>query len=238
MPLFSESEQKQFAAQTALKYIKSNMVVGLGSGSTAEKFIILLGEAVKKQSLKNLKVVSSSQNSAQLADELGLNVLPPETVEIIDINIDGTDETDINTGNSVKGGGNALHREKMIALKSKQNLFIAEEKKAVKQLGAFGLPVEIGTFDATATLKRIATLLETDDQVDFKMQANQKVMTDNQNYMVHIDFAGQTLSQPEKLYFQLQQIEGVFSVGLFLGLANKLIIGKANGETEEFGFKV
>lgn len=236
MTALTQSEQKQLAAQKALTYIRSNMVVGLGSGSTAEKFIALLGEAVTDNQIEHIKVVSSSQKSAQIAKSLGLKVLDPESVDTLDINVDGTDETDIHNGASVKGGGNALHREKMIALKSQRNIFIAEAKKAVTHLGAFGLPIEIGQFDANATLKRIADLLEPGAKVDFKTSAGQRIITDNHNFMVHINFGGSSLAEPNSLYSKLKSIEGVFSVGLFLGIANQLIIGRADGSTQEFNF--
>ena len=236
MTPLTEAEQKSIAAAAALTLIKSNSIVGLGSGSTAEKFIALLGEAVQNGQLASIKVLSSSVKSASLAADYGLEVLPPESVKTVDINIDGTDETDINTGASVKGGGNALHREKMIALKSKQNVFIAEAKKAVDQLGAFGLPIEVGQFDAESTLARIQAMLPENATVSFKEDCDKKVITDNQNFMAHIDFKDSRLNQPNELYEQLMQQEGVFSVGLFLNIANELIIGKPDGTTQSFSF--
>ena len=90
-PNYTESQQKEIAAQAALKYVISNSVIGLGSGSTAEKFINLLGTAVKEGHLENIKVVSSSKKSAALAEALHLTVFEPEAVTDIDLNVDGTD---------------------------------------------------------------------------------------------------------------------------------------------------
>lgn len=236
MTPLTEAEQKSIAAAAALQLVQSNSLVGLGSGSTAEKFIVLLGKAVADGKLTGIKVLSSSLKSATLAADSGLEVLAPESVKTIDINIDGTDETNINTGDSVKGGGNALHREKMIALKSKRNIFIAEEKKAVQQLGAFGLPIEVSQFDAQSTLSRIQAILPETATVQFKEDYDEKVITDNQHYMAHIDFGDSKLDNPRNLYKQLMLQEGVFSLGLFLNIADQLIIGKADGNTETFSF--
>jgi ribose 5-phosphate isomerase A len=233
--LLPESEQKKLAALEAIKYVQDHQIIGLGSGSTAEAFIKLLGESWQNKAFENLVVVSSSTKSATLASSFGLLVEDPEKVSEIDLNVDGTDETDIHSGFSVKGGGNALHREKMIALKAKQNIFIAEQKKAVEQLGAFGLPIEIGTFDAETTAQRVALVVPGATATQ-KMTDGEPIITDNGNYMLHLTFPDQQMPDPENLLTEMKAIEGVFSVGLFLHLANKLIIGQTDGHTRTFEF--
>jgi len=231
----NDDQQKEVAA---LEFVEDGMIIGLGSGSTAEKFIHLLGKKFQKGGFENVKVLSSSKKSEAIAKKYHLEILRPESVEKVDLNIDGTDETCISTGDSVKGGGNALHREKMVALKSQKNIFIAQASKAVESLGGFGLPIEIGKFDTDATIKRIKECLFgfKNLKVNLKKDGENFLETDNRNYMLHVDFGGEILKNPQKIYQDLRLIEGVFSVGLFLNILDKLIIGKADGSVDEFDF--
>ncbi len=245
MTKLNEDQQKEIAAGKALESVESNMILGLGSGSTAEKFIHLLGKKFKAGDLENIKVVSSSKDSEAIAHEYKIPVLNPEAVEKIDLNVDGTDETTISEGFSVKGGGNALHREKMIALKSAKNIFIAQNIKAVESLGGFGLPIEVGQFDVKSTIKRIENIFENSEnfkylektKINLKIKDKNPVVTDNGNFMLHLDFMGKKLKNPQELLEAIKKIEGVFSVGFFLNILDTLIIGNENGEILEYNFK-
>src|SRR6476660_3064581 len=135
--------EKQAAARAAVQLIESGSVVGLGSGSTATCAIQFLAERVRS----GLKIVGipTSQNTKNLAEQLGIPLTTLEENPIIDIDIDGADEIDPQL-NLIKGGGGALLREKVIASVSKRFVVIADSMKQVKQLGKFPLPVEVIAF--------------------------------------------------------------------------------------------
>src|SRR5690606_20110338 len=125
---------KKSAAENAVKYIEQGMVIGLGSGSTAEYAIQKIGEMVS-QGL-NIHAVASSSKTAELAKQSGIPIIGFENIERIDLAIDGADEVD-DYGNLVKGGGGALVREKILAFNSKQFIVVIDEAKRVNALGNF-----------------------------------------------------------------------------------------------------
>src|SRR5437870_4463648 len=138
----AESE-KQLAAAAAVKLVQDGMDLGLGTGSTAEIAIRLLGERVS-QGLK-VRGLPSSNRSKELAESLSIPVITFDDVDSLDLDIDGADEVDPHL-QLIKGGGGALLREKIVASAAKKVVIIADSKKLVQRLGAFKVPVEIVPF--------------------------------------------------------------------------------------------
>src|SRR5690606_4420046 len=144
--------EKKLAAEKAVEYINSGMIVGLGTGSTVNFFINKLGELVKK----GLKIsgVSTSNATTSLALANNIPLIPVDEVNETDITIDGADEVDENF-NGVKGGGGALLIEKIVASISKKNIWIVDSSKLVKQLDKFPSASEIVPFDYTHTINKL-----------------------------------------------------------------------------------
>ena len=214
--------EKQAAAREAVKYIRDNDIVGLGTGSTAYYAIVEVAELVKN-GLK-IKGVPTSEHTAALATSLGIELLEMDQVEFIDVTIDGADEFDEHL-NLIKGGGGAHFREKIIASLTKKEIIIADAAKKVEKLGAFKVPVEIVPMALNYVLKQMAKLNGTGL---VRMKEGTPFITDNHNIIVDADFG--LISDPAKLSDELNQIEGILAHGLFVNLAALVIMGK-EGQT-------
>jgi ribose 5-phosphate isomerase A len=227
MPKLSVPEQKQIAAAAAVEFVENRMIVGLGTGSTSEFAVRLLAEKVKS----GLKIVGvpTSIATEKLARRLKIPLVSDfGVITKIDLTIDGADEVDPQL-NLIKGGGGALTREKIVASRSERVIIIVDEKKLVKKLGKFSLPVEILPFGWRSTLGILrsfgarARLREKAKGVAFR--------TDNGNYVVDCDFG--KIKNPPMLAQQLKSIIGVIEVGLFIGRADLVLVGRRNGRVEE-----
>ncbi len=217
----TEDEQKQAAAAAAVEYIKDGMVVGLGTGSTAAKMVDLVGEKVKNG--LDIIAVPTSEATAKQAKNLGINVVGFDKVQVIDLTIDGTDEVDPEM-RLVKGGGGAHLREKIVASLSDRMIVIAESKKMVSQLGAFKLPVEVIPFAADALMPKMEALgckpaIREGNGIPFR--------TDENNLI--IDCAFEQIDDPEELALVLSLMPGVVEHGLFIDLADIVLIGTEDG---------
>lgn len=219
---------KQIAAEKAVTYIRDEMIVGLGTGSTAYWAIQKIGEEVR-QGLK-VKVVASSLQSENLAKELGIPIIAFDQVEKIDVTIDGADEVDKNL-NLIKGGGGALLREKIIAYNSQQFIVIVDSSKRVDVLGKFPLPVEIAPFAFELTIRNIEKLGCT---VKIRNKEGRDFVTDNGNYIADCNF--NEIPDPLSLSNDLHEIPGVLETGLFINkLVHFVIVGHDDGSTEMLG---
>jgi ribose 5-phosphate isomerase A len=217
---------KEAAALAAAELIQEGMIVGLGTGSTVAFFLKRLGERCR-QGL-TIKAAASSIRTEKIAQELGIPVI--ELKGLLDIVVDGADEVD-HRKRLIKGGGGALLREKMLAFHSRQMVVIVDEEKLVTRLGKALLPIEIVSFGHEATRKSI---LEQRISVMLRLnRENVPYVTDNGNYILDADISNYN-DQLEELDIQLRQIPGVVETGLFLGLANKIIVGHEDGSTQEF----
>src|SRR3954466_15871189 len=148
-------DPKKIAAEKAVEYVESGMIIGLGTGSTAYWAIQKIGQRIK-EGLK-VRAVASSEKSAQLARELGISLVSVSELRLIDLTIDGADE--VNEGrNLIKGGGGALLREKILASNSERLIIVVDQPKMVKNLGKFPLPVEIVHFASSLAVKNITEL--------------------------------------------------------------------------------
>ncbi|SEA43785.1 ribose-5-phosphate isomerase RpiA [Pedobacter hartonius] len=217
-PTNTKDLEKQVAAREAVKYIRDNDIVGLGTGSTAYYAILEVAELVKN-GLK-IKGVPTSEHTASLATSLGIELLDMNSVEYIDVTIDGADEFDVQL-NLIKGGGGAHFREKIVASLTKKEIIIADAAKKVDKLGKFKVPVEIVPL-ALNYVKRALTKLGGTGEV--RMKDGSPFITDNHNVIIDADFG--LIEDAAKLSESLNQIEGILAHGLFVNLTAMVIVGK------------
>jgi ribose 5-phosphate isomerase A len=216
---------KKAAADQAVRLIRRGMTVGLGTGSTAYWAIRRIAERIKEEGLQ-VKAVSSSQKSEELAVQLGIPIIPFADVESIDITVDGADEVD-SESNLIKGGGGALLREKIIASNSKRFIVIVDDSKLVKTLGKFPLPIEIVPFAAELTIKKLEQL---GCRTAVRRTTDQSIyITDNGNWIVDCYF--NEITNPRALGERIIAIPGVVEHGIFVQMANAIVVGHADGTT-------
>lgn len=219
------TDPKKLAAEKAVEYVEDNMVVGLGTGSTAYWAIQAIGKKIK-QGL-NIKAVCTSSETEKLAKESGIPIVTFSDIHHIDITIDGADEID-QQKNLIKGGGGALMREKIVAYNSRQFLVIADESKQVERLGRFPLPVEVLPFGVEMTLQHLQAICK---KASIRIKDNSPYVTDNGNYI--IDGSFETIPDPEAAQIAIKAVPGVLETGLFFAMKNcRVIIGYKNGRVE------
>ena len=215
---------KQAVAEAAVKEIESDMVVGLGSGSTAALMIKNLAHALDTNKLKNIKGVPTSFQSEVLSLELGIPILDLASVDKIDLAIDGADEVDPSL-QLIKGGGACHVREKLVASKAERLLIVVDESKLVKKLNLdFPLPLEV----LPSAWKQVKDLIERMGALVTLRMASKKagpVVTDQGNLVLDILFEG-GINDPKNLESKLNNIPGVLENGLFVDLTDKLLVGK------------
>lgn len=211
---------KKLVGEYALKYVNDDdMIVGVGTGTTVKYFIDAL--ATIKHKIQG--AVSSSEASTALLKSYGIHVYDLNSVDKLDIYVDGADEIDHNL-NMTKGGGAALTREKIIAAVAKKFICIADESKYVGVLGTFPLPVEVIPMARSYVARQIVKLGGTPVW-------RENVLTDNGNWI--IDVHNLQILNPVELEQKLNNIVGVVTNGLFAARgANELVLGRANGQVE------
>ncbi len=215
-------EKKIRAAEKALEFVETGMKIGLGSGSTANEFIKLLSLKIKEGF--DIEGVVTSQDTENLAKESNIPLTSLQEVKSLDITIDGTDEVDSNLS-LIKGGGGALLREKIVAYNSEKFIIIADDSKKVDKLGNFKLPVEISIYENSATNLKILRKLE---EVGYygsssiRKSQNTNFITDSGNYIY--DFSLGSIDEPYIVDQLLNSIPGVIGHGLFIDLADIVII--------------
>lgn len=214
-----QDDEKKLAGEASLRYVQNEQVVGLGTGSTAKFAIEALGAKVR-QGLK-IRGIPTSVRSRDLATKLGIPLTTFEEVQQIDVTIDGADEFDPQL-NLIKGGGGALLREKIVASATKQLIIVTDASKQVPVLGKFPLPVEVIKF-AQALVAREITALGAKTKLR-KDEAGNAYITDEGNHILDCSF-GQ-IPDPPALALKLSQIPGIVEHGLFIGMANAVIMAK------------
>jgi ribose 5-phosphate isomerase A len=214
---------KQIAGLQAAKYVEHGMKIGLGTGSTAYWAVHAIAERVK-QGL-NIEAIPTSMATEKLALELGIPLTDFAHVQRLDLTIDGADEVDANL-QLIKGGGGALFREKLVAAASDQLIIVADESKEVDILGAVPLPVEIAVFAWQTTAKRISGIGCTPQ---LRHNNGQAYITDNGNYILDCKF--DRIADPAGLKDELNAITGVVEHGLFVNMADLVVLGSSKGET-------
>jgi ribose 5-phosphate isomerase A len=219
---------KQQAAERALELVQDGMTLGLGSGSTAARFVDLVGRKVKEG--MKLRCVPTSEATRVQAERLGITLVSLDDQPFLDLTIDGADELDDEL-RLIKGGGGALLREKIVATASSRMVVIADASKRVGALGKFPLPVEAVRFGLAATrnmLEVLASDAGCTGEVRLRLKADgQPFETDSGNCI--LDCAFGRIDDPEALDEALKLIPGVVESGLFLGIADAAIIAGPDG---------
>ncbi|MDZ7289309.1 MAG: ribose-5-phosphate isomerase RpiA [candidate division KSB1 bacterium] len=220
------AQQKLLAATAAVEFVENKMIIGLGSGTTTEMAIRLLAERVRA----GLKItgVPTSKAVEKLARRLQIPLIEDlGAFKKIDLAIDGADEVDPQL-NLIKGGGGALTREKIVASRSDRFIIVVDEKKLVKRLGKFPLPVEVLPFGWRATAE---LLREFGARIKLRQDEKKPYLTDNGNYIVDCAFG--KIPNPPQLAQQLKSLIGVVETGLFVGRADLVLVGHSDGRVEE-----
>jgi len=215
--------EKINAAKLAVQSIKSNSIVGLGTGSTAKFAINFLSERIKNDTLNGIYAVASSVESLNQAKLLGIQTLDINSVETIDITIDGADEFDPDL-NLIKGGGGALLREKILASISNEVIIITDSQKKVNQLGKFPLPIEVMQIAVNPILKKLEKLHLNPELR--KTKTNEPFISDNSNYIIDLKIGN--IKNVNSLDLELKSIPGIVENGLFTKYVTKVIMGSFN----------
>jgi ribose 5-phosphate isomerase A len=225
-PSLSQDELKALVGQAALRYVVPGEIVGVGTGSTVNKFIDAL--ASMKGQIKG--AVSSSVASTQRLQALGIPVFDANAVESLAVYIDGADEIDAH-GCMVKGGGAALTREKIVAALAQRFVCIADESKLVDVLGRFPLPVEVIPMAAQQIARRFAAK---GGQATLRLKDGQPLVTDNGQHI--LDVRGLAIADPLAFESEVNQWPGVVTAGVFAHQkAAVCLLGTAQGvRTLEF----
>jgi ribose 5-phosphate isomerase A len=215
---------KKAAGEKAASLVHPGMLVGLGTGSTAYWAIKKIGEMVKEG--LNIQAVATSLASETQARELGIPITSFSEIQQLDIDIDGADEISEDL-QLIKGGGGSLLREKIVALASRKRVIVADERKYVKTLGKFPLPLEIVPFGWELVFKALQALQGTPT---LRTREDKPYITDNNNYIIDCSFG--LIKDPVQLHHQLKAITGIVETGLFLNLQPTVIIAYENGEVK------
>ena len=216
----TQDELKTLVGQAALQYVVRGEIVGVGTGSTVNKFIDAL--ATMKYEIKG--AVSSSVASSERLRACGIKVLQATEVDELSVYIDGADEID-HHGFMIKGGGAALTREKIVAAQSKRFICIADESKLVETLGAFPLPVEVIPMATARVIKQFAAI---GGKAILRMKEGQPLVTDNGQHIV--DVTGLQIKDPLAFESSISQWPGVVTVGVFAHQkAQVCLLGTASG---------
>ncbi len=223
------NEYKRQAAAEALKLVELGMVLGLGSGSTALAFVGLLAERLRTENL-DLTCVATSEQTRQFAEKSGIKIADFNAITDVDLTVDGADEIDHRL-NLIKGGGGALLREKIVAMASDRVCIVGDSSKWVKQLGAFPLPVEIVDFGLAATLAMIETAGEdagAHGEIKLRRTGSGELYRTDGGHLI-ADCAFNAIPDVETLADLLDIIPGVVEHGLFLGIADDVVLAGPEG---------
>ena len=212
--------EKQRSAEAACEYVKDGMIVGLGTGSTAEFAVKKIGELVRNG--LSIRGIPTSDTTKILAESEGIPLIDFSETMFIDLTIDGADEIDASL-NMIKGGGAALLREKIVASASREEIIIVSSSKLVQQLGAFPLPVEVIPFGWQVVFNQLESL---QGNPELRLKQGQPSVTDQGNFIVDCQF--RKIENPEQLEQHLNMIPGVVENGLFINLCTRVIM--ADGE--------
>lgn len=216
----TQDELKTLVGQAALAYVVPGEIVGVGTGSTVNKFIDAL--ATIRHTIRG--AVSSSLASTERLQALGITVFDSNEVESLAVYIDGADEID-DQGYMVKGGGAALTREKIVAAQSQRFVCIADESKRVPVLGAFPLPVEVIPMAVQRVTRQFAAL---GGQASLRLKDGQPLVTDNGQFI--LDVTGLQIRDPLAMESKISQWPGVVTVGIFaFQKASVCLLGTAQG---------
>jgi len=213
------------AARRAAALVRSGMTIGMGTGRAASLTLRLLAQRVQQEGLR-VRGVSTSERTAALARELGLEMTTLEEAPRLDLDLDGADEVDPRL-NLVKGLGGALLREKIVAQASDQLVIVVDESKLVPRLGAHApLPVEVAPFGWQSTARALRGL---GLQPALRLAQGAPFRTDSGNYILDCWPTGDALADVIALSGAIKGLTGVVEHGLFVGMATQVIVATAAG---------
>jgi ribose 5-phosphate isomerase A len=223
---------KFVAAKRAAEFVESGMRVGLGTGSTAAWLVRCLGEKVREEGLR-FRGVPTSTRTADLAREVGIEVISLDEAKWLDLTIDGADEFDSDLS-LIKGGGGALLQEKIVATASDQMVVIADAAKEVESLGNFPLPVEVIPFGWQTSQALIEEMLVSMDvmgrKATLRMNGERPYVTDEGNHILDLHLG--RIGNARQLAMVLNQVPGVVENGLFIDICDRVVIGFGDGRVE------
>lgn len=219
--------KKQLAGEQAVSYVEDGMILGLGTGSTVYWSIMKLGELVRKG--LRVKGIPTSEETAALARQLEIPLTTFAAHPRIDVTIDGADAVTPDFS-LIKGGGGALLREKLVANASSRMIVVIDDGKLAETFEGVEIPIEVVPFGWETTASRIAML---GGETTMRQQDDEPFVTDNHNYILDARFG--VISGIDKLHANLKAMCGVVETGLFIGLADTIIIGGDDGVEEWTG---
>lgn len=227
----TQDDLKKLAADKAVEYVRSGMVLGLGTGSTAAFVVSKIGELLASGELKDIVGVPTSKRTQEQAASLGIPLSILDDHPKLDLAIDGADEVDPDL-NLVKGRGGALLREKMVEAASEKFVVVVDDSKLVSGLGGSGLamPVEVVTFCWKYNLVRLQELFKAEG-CDAKLRLDESgspYVTDNSNYIVDLYFKT-PIKDAWAAGKEISSFEGVVEHGLFLDMTTAVIIAGKDG---------
>ena len=217
----SESAKRR-AATAALTEVQPGMRLGLGTGSTARLFVDLLGEKVAGGF--DCLCVPTSEETARQAEGLGIPLTDLESIDRLDLTVDGADEIDSHL-NLIKGAGGALLREKIVASASDRMVVIADASKRVDQLGRCPLPIEVNGFGLRATRRAVQEVVQAEGGLRLELRSardGQPYVTDGGHLILDAFFG--RISSAHALSTSLLEVPGVVQHGLFLGLCQRAYV--------------
>jgi len=241
----SQSELKKLVGYKAVDdFVRSGMVVGLGTGSTAYFAVERVGQLLKSGELKDIVCIPTSVATQKQAESLDIPLCTLNEKSDLDVAIDGADEVDSNLA-LVKGGGGALLREKMVEVMAKKFICIVDESKLCKGLGpGFPLPVEITPFCHEHTIRNLVQLpsllgsceavLRMGSSSNNKKDGDEIAITDNGNYIVDLHFSS-PITDPSAVASELKNTVGVVEHGIFVDMAHCVIVACKDGEIRVAG---
>ena len=219
-----QNQLKKLVGEKSVEFVKDNMILGLGTGTTVKYMVDALGKRVQEEGL-HVTGVTTSERTAQQAKSLGIPLKSVDEVDHIDLTIDGSDEISSDF-QGIKGGGAALLFEKIVAINSDKVMWIVDESKLSPKLGSFPLPVEVIPYGSQKVFERFEKKgLNPKFRID--PQTNERVRTDSNNYV--IDLYLHEIDHPHTLVKYLISQVGVVEQGLFLDMVNTVIVGRQDG---------
>lgn len=220
------NQWKREVGQAAAKLVQNDMVVGLGSGTTALEFVAALGQRIATEGLRFVGIPTSEQTE-EFARRWNIPLATLGDHTELDLDVDGADEIERGTLYLIKGHGGALLREKVVAAASKQMAVIGDESKLVERLGSrFAVPVEVVQFGWEVTNKRLAALgSKTHLRID--TNTGKPFVTDGGNFIIDCNFG--PMADPKQVAHHLDHVTGAVEHGLFLGFVREAIVAGHDG---------
>lgn len=220
----THQREKQIVGDKAVMLIQSGMKVGIGTGSTIEPFIQSLLQRIEKEQI-SIQCVATSQRSKNLLQGK-IPLLNENLSDTLDISFDGADLFDPKHFISIKGGGGALLREKLVALSSQINVVLIDASKLSTPLKNCKVAIEVIPFGVQALIKKLQSLGYTG-----RIRGNPPTLTDNQNYIFDLEYPG-IIFDPISEHFKLKQISGVVETGFFFKYAKYAYVGYPDGNVQ------